>query len=356
MLADAPSHVVTLAPSPLILLTRSEELARRVRRAARCAPTPPDARVACVASGIEPSAQVLHGRAPLAVRRAATRDAALALLACEPACAVLLDIVPPEGFPLDVIARVHEQVPEAPVVLLAPAYDHPLAMRALAMGAQDVLVPAELTGPLLHRTLRYAAERQRLQAALQTMALVDELTGLHNRRGFLTLARQQLKLAARMERRLSLVFVDLDGLKAINDRCGHAEGDRALLETAEVLRETFRDADIRARIGGDEFAVLAMDGAGPTRESWTVRLQRAVEARRVRRPGPPLALSTGVAVYDPDLPCTLEELLARADARMYAEKRTRRADAPAMASSGMAALASASLPLPDLALPSPRAD
>jgi diguanylate cyclase (GGDEF)-like protein/PAS domain S-box-containing protein len=165
--------------------------------------------------------------------------------------------------------------------------------------------------------------RVRMEEALRAMALVDDLTGLYNRRGFFSLAEQQLKMTHRAKRKLLLLFADFDGLKQINDALGHPEGDRALVEVAEVFRETFRESDIVARIGGDEFVVLAVETnrAGP--EALTSRLQEALKARNAgegRRYR--LALSVGVARYDPKRPCSMDELLARADRAMYEQKRS----------------------------------
>jgi diguanylate cyclase (GGDEF)-like protein len=158
------------------------------------------------------------------------------------------------------------------------------------------------------------------------MSLIDELTGLYNRRGFLTLASQHLKMADRLRKRVSHIFVDLDGLKRINDTMGHRHGDQALMEAAEMLKETFRESDIIARIGGDEFVVLAMDNAaGQLEDTWQQRVQENI-ATRNRRPNRTYALSVsmGVAYYDPDFPTALDDLLARADTLMYEEKRAKR--------------------------------
>ena len=98
--------------------------------------------------------------------------------------------------------------------------------------------------------------RKRAEEDLRALLLVDELTGLPNRRAFITLSEQALKLAMRMERDVLMIFIDVDRLKDINDTWGHLVGDRALIDTARVLRESFREADIVARLGGDEFVAL----------------------------------------------------------------------------------------------------
>lgn len=165
-------------------------------------------------------------------------------------------------------------------------------------------------------------EYKQAEEALRAASLVDELTGLYNRRRFLALGEHQLKIASRMKRRLSLLFIDLDGLKWINDSHGHTEGDMALVETASILRETFRESDVIARIGGDEFAVLVTETTCAGTEILTTRLQENVTAhndRGTRRYK--LSFSVGVAQFDPEYPVSIHEMLAQADALMYEQKR-----------------------------------
>jgi two-component system cell cycle response regulator len=254
---------------------------------------------------------------------------ALRCLSLERFDAVLVDLTLAGGSALDALTRIRETAPDVPTIVLSDADDEQLAMRALKEGAQDSLVKSQLDGNLLVRSIRYAIERNQLRMALQAMSLVDDLTSLYNRRGFLTLARQQLKVADRMKKRVSHIFVDLDGLKQINDTVGHRAGDQALLETADLLREVFRDSDIIARIGGDEFVVLAMETTGATADTFASRVQECVTQRNARGERRfPLSLSMGVAYYDPEVPCPLDDLLARADRLMYEDKRSKRSNAP----------------------------
>jgi diguanylate cyclase (GGDEF)-like protein len=124
-----------------------------------------------------------------------------------------------------------------------------------------------------------------------------------------------------------LLFTDLDHMKWINDTLGHPEGDRALIETAQVLENTFRESDTVARIGGDEFAVLAVEASEDSVEVLTNRLQANLEARNTREHRPyKLSLSFGVSRYNPESLCSLEELTSSADARMYEHKRTKQND------------------------------
>ena len=159
----------------------------------------------------------------------------------------------------------------------------------------------------------------------RSMFFTDELTGLYNRRGFITLAEQQLKVAERAKKDMLLYFVDLDRMKEINDTLGHQEGDNALVEVAAVLKEAFRESDIVGRIGGDEFAVLAIDTIDETRDVLIQRLYNILDIRN-RHEGRnyQISLSVGIAHYNNETPLTLDKLMAQADELMYEEKRKKR--------------------------------
>lgn len=181
-------------------------------------------------------------------------------------------------------------------------------------------------------TSRDVTERRQQEDALRALSLVDELTGLYNRRGFLTLAQQQLKLARRGHRELLLLFIDMDDFKDINDSFGHSEGDGALRRTSEILRRTFRDSDIIGRVGGDEFVVLATDSGATTTEAIMHRLRRELQERNAKDGFPyRLSFSVGISRFDPDAPPTLEDLMAAADSMLYQQKRHKRETTPASA-------------------------
>jgi diguanylate cyclase (GGDEF)-like protein len=164
---------------------------------------------------------------------------------------------------------------------------------------------------------------------LKLAAVRDELTGLLNRRGFQDHAAVAIRLANRTSRPCALIYIDVNGMKAINDQLGHAAGDRALVETATLLRLTFRASDLISRLGGDEFVVLAPeytedDDGGIVRTRFRHHLA-ALHADG----GRPFLLSAslGITIYDPRLQLrTIEELLAEADARMYVAKQRRRVE------------------------------
>lgn len=165
-------------------------------------------------------------------------------------------------------------------------------------------------------------ERKQLEDKLHHISITDELTGLLNRRGFKTLAQQQLNLAERQGSEMVLFFIDLDGLKEINDEQGHNAGDQALIDTANIIKETFRTSDIIARIGGDEFVVLGMSTSETKGvAALTGRFQEIIN-RYNAKPDQPykLSCSVGTAHYDPKDPKSLDDLLSEADTVMYEDK------------------------------------
>lgn len=176
---------------------------------------------------------------------------------------------------------------------------------------------------------RDVSERKRLEERLQEAASTDELTGLFNRRGFFTFAEKQVEIARRNEQAVGLVYLDLDRMKEINDHWGHKEGDRALREVADILRETFRKSDILGRIGGDEFVAFLpglTDVAFPRAALSSMRQILATRNARGDRPFT-LELSAGAAFFPAGVTGSLEELLAKADRDMYREKRCGRTGA-----------------------------
>jgi diguanylate cyclase (GGDEF)-like protein/PAS domain S-box-containing protein len=163
-----------------------------------------------------------------------------------------------------------------------------------------------------------------LEDELRFLSLTDELTGLYNRRGFFTLAEQQIRMASRLNKGVHLLYVDVDYLKLINDNLGHNEGDRALVKLGELLKVTYRESDIIARIGGDEFAVFPVESVDGEMESVTRRLQDNIEQSNAKGQDKfALSISTGIAYYDPESPVNLEDLLKEADRAMYKQKKAK---------------------------------
>ncbi|MGZ5435849.1 MAG: GGDEF domain-containing protein [Pyrinomonadaceae bacterium] len=164
-------------------------------------------------------------------------------------------------------------------------------------------------------------ERKRVEAALQNLSLIDELTGLYNRRGFMAVTEQHLAAIRRNKQVPVILYADLDGLKTINDSLGHHEGDRALKKTGDILKDTFRTSDIVARLGGDEFVVLAAIGQEEVADSLTERLQERFDISNAQANRPyQLSISVGVVHFD-STDTSIEEVTARADRSMYEDKR-----------------------------------
>ncbi|MBL0171375.1 MAG: diguanylate cyclase [Gemmatimonadaceae bacterium] len=181
------------------------------------------------------------------------------------------------------------------------------------------------TGDGVAVTLRDISQRKREEIRLRRASLTDDLTRLYNRRGFLTLADQQLRIARRQDKDAVLMYVDMDEFKELNDQYGHAEGDRALAAVGRLLRRSVRDCDVVARLGGDEFTIMALDA---DRASARI-IQRRIEERVAllnasQELAAPLSLTIGHTRVRPSDHAPLTELLARADALLYARKKRRK--------------------------------
>jgi len=192
-------------------------------------------------------------------------------------------------------------------------------------GAMCLLVGAALFA-VFWRLVDSAERRlEKADQEAQARAITDHLTGLYNRRGFLTLADQQLKVAKRSGNVIFLLYADMDDLKGINDNLGHSAGDAAIVEAANVLREVFREADIVGRLGGDEFAVLALGGIATDPDMLKRRLQHGIDERNgMENRAYRLSMSVGIARNDPADSSSVEDLISFADASMYREKNSKR--------------------------------
>jgi len=168
-------------------------------------------------------------------------------------------------------------------------------------------------------------ERKLLEEKLRELSLLDELTGLNNRRGFNVLGTQFLYMVKRMSLKAVLIFGDMDGMKKINDTFGHGEGDQALLEFANLLLSSSRSSDILARMGGDEFIVLAVETTEKVSDGLLARMNSNLEIFNSQPDRKyPISVSFGVAHYDPEQPIGLEELINQADNSMYEEKQRKK--------------------------------
>jgi two-component system, cell cycle response regulator len=212
-----------------------------------------------------------------------------------------------------------------PVIMLTGQADRATDLKAMHAGAADYLVKSRVTSDMLERAIRYARERHRLLEQISALSLTDELTGLTNRRGFLTMAEQRLQLLVRRGCSCLMLFADVDGLKEVNDHGGHEAGDRLLIAAATALRDAFRSTDLIARLGGDEFVVLAEfvdDGDMPLLLG---RVEQKIdEHNRHRAEGTTeLSISIGALSFTTGPTLNLQELIAEADSRMLLNKALR---------------------------------
>jgi two-component system cell cycle response regulator len=255
---------------------------------------------------------------------------------------LMLDATLARDFALRMVIQVRDKIPNLPVVLLPDihgaveqAQELPVAgATPLRFGPGTGNVPdgVLIASDTIARTLHYTHGQLCLQRALLQMALRDDLTGLHNRRGFVALATRHLKWARDTGQHMAMFFADLDGLKSINDRFGHGEGDRAISLAAACIKKTFRKFDVTARLSGDEFVALVAEVPGRSAEAICARLQSKLAHCSRAQSQYKLSLSVGVAHFDPAKPVTLHELMAQADTALYRHKRKAR-----WASEGVAA-------------------
>ena len=230
---------------------------------------------------------------------------------------VMLDMSLPDKQGLDTVTAVCERAPEIPVVVMTSIDDESMAIKALQKGAEEYLVKGDMNSHALSRILRYAIMRHKGRVELQSLSLIDDLTSLYNRRGFMLFAQQQLSIAIRTKRGMILFFIQIEGLNSISERFGHQYEDLAKIETANILKEAFRESDIIARHGRDEFTAMAIESFDASNEIIITRLQDELESRNKQENRQyRLSLCIGTAYYDTEELCTIEELINRAKKSM----------------------------------------
>jgi diguanylate cyclase (GGDEF)-like protein len=219
---------------------------------------------------------------------------------------MLTDIRMPgiEGFELTHKAK--KIIPDMAVIIMTAYAEEFSYDNAMEAGASDFIKKPFTLNELMARI-----QHVKLQEKVRTMAVTDELTGLYNRRGFFSLAEKLLQLCKREKKGIFMLYTDLDGLKKINDTFGHKEGDMALIDIANILRNNYRESDIIARISGDEFVVIPIGTTEDSTKFHNSEINRSYK----------LSLSFGIAYYDPENPCSIDELLVQGDKLMYEQKR-----------------------------------
>lgn len=203
-----------------------------------------------------------------------------------------------------------------------------LGKRAMLLNARPIFLDAG-ESKLILLAMEDVTDRKHIEEMLRELSLRDELTGLYNRRGFLTLAEDRLKLARRSKTGLWLFFADVDGLKNINDTYGHQEGDRALSEVAQVLRNGFRQSDVIARLSGDEFIMLIATTFSTDDCEAAVLARVEQSLKDLNQPGArnyKLSLSMGACHFGGADQWSVDTMMAKADGKLYELKKIRQAE------------------------------
>ena len=240
---------------------------------------------------------------------------------------ILLDLFLPgmDGFGALTGLRRNSKTADTPVIFLSAQGDAETKSQGLSLGAADYLAKPFSEQELMarvDRTLKLTAQKEHYRALAQT----DGLTGLPNFRSFHARLEEEVARATRYGHPLACAMVDLDGLKGINDKMGHAAGNRAIVALADAVREELRDTDFAARYGGDEFVVLLPQTNEPQAALFAERLRRRL-IETSERAGLPVRGSIGVAAVSADeleTPDASEDLLRRADEALYRAKRSGR--------------------------------
>ncbi|HEX4562554.1 MAG TPA: diguanylate cyclase [Gemmatimonadales bacterium] len=230
---------------------------------------------------------------------------------------VMLDLSLPEANGLEALLKVRERFQDLPVIALVARGDGTLAAQAIQSGAQDYLMKGKISGETLARSIRHAMEVARLRAALRSLSFIDGLTGLYNRRGFVTLAEPYVKRAQRVKGHLLVVSVEVVGFDRIVKLVGFQEGDELLRGVSEIMRRSFRDSDLLGRLELAEFMALALDAPEEKFPIISGRVAEQVQEfndRTIRRYR--LILQLGFVPFNADLQPTIEDLMVQAsDAR-----------------------------------------
>jgi two-component system cell cycle response regulator len=256
-------------------------------------------------------------------------DAGLARASMKQFDVLILDLSLPDSSGYETFRKARSELPDCPIVVLTGASDQDMALETVRGGAQDYLVKGQTHAAALARAVFHAVERHRTTQALREAANTDELTGLPNLRGFRLLATHQLSLAAREGWPITLLYMDVDDLKLVNDTFGHAAGSDLLARVADALRSVARRSDVLARVGGDEFCLL-LCGKGPSDVAAVrARVRTAISALNRATITGPVSLSVGAVSFAACGEVELEQLMGEADRLMYADKRGHRLTRPA---------------------------
>lgn len=230
---------------------------------------------------------------------------------------MIADVVLPDMNGLELTKRAKALRPEMAVIIMTGFLEDFTYDEVVEAGATDFIKK-----PFTIKEITARLKHVRMQEEMRSLMLRDQLTGVYNRRGFFTMVEHLFKVAKRKKRGMYMLYADLDNLKQINDKFGHQEGDAALEDIAAILKKNYRESDIIARIGGDEFVVIPVGTKGDRIETILERLDKAIESHNLKSSREyRLSISAGLAFYDPENPSSVDELLARGDRSMYERKK-----------------------------------
>jgi diguanylate cyclase (GGDEF)-like protein len=229
---------------------------------------------------------------------------------------LITDIKMPGATGFELTEKAKKIKPDMAVIIMTAYIEEFAYNSAIEVGASDFIKK-----PFTMKELIARIQHVKRQEEIRALSFTDDLTGLYNRRGFFTLVEQQLKLFKRQMKGIYMLYADVDNLKEINDILGHKEGDMALIDVANILRKNYREADIIARIGGDEFVVIPVETTGDNIDIISSRLQKSLKLHNAEKNHKyKLSISVGIAYYNPENPCSVDDLLVRADKAMYEQK------------------------------------
>lgn len=241
---------------------------------------------------------------------------------------VLLDLNLPDSDTEETLEHCVKIAEHLPVIVLTGNDSEEVGVRAVQLGAQDYLVKGEYNDRILLRALRYARERHRMWSTLRRLSVIDELSGLYNRRGFFAIVESQYREALSDPSGTALFFFfDLDEFKQVNDTYGHDQGDEALRAFSDILTSTFSREDSVCRVGGDEFVAFTVGREGSSPEQ-IIKIFEAGLARFNGEKKLPFEINSsyGYREVTHSENVSLDEALGDADAKLYEQKRAKKAD------------------------------
>lgn len=210
------------------------------------------------------------------------------------------------------------------IVLLNIRIPYELLSGSLLLGASFlVCVMVAFTRSTIDNLQKEITGRKQVEIKMKGLLLFDQLTGLHNRKGFFTLAENHMEIAKREDKKIILIYADVNGLKSINNKFGRQEGDMMLLGTANNMKATFRKSDIIARIGSDEFIVFLAGAAPESVRKIVDRFKQSIiihNARKHRKYE--LSIDIVLLTYDFKADYSIDDMLAQANELMYKMKRS----------------------------------